>query len=83
MKLLYQSTTNIEEFDQDEDGETCVVDPLEEFEVDEEDFKKSRNDCYKTVAKTHGSCLWVQSGSLCHKHTNISKFGRKEVKKHD
>ena len=47
MKLFYQSTTDIEEFDQDEDGETCVVSPLEEFEVDEEDFKKSRNDCYK------------------------------------
>ena len=40
MKLFYQSTTDIEEFDQDEDGETCVVDPLEEFEVDEEDLKK-------------------------------------------
>lgn len=41
MKLFYQSTTDIEEFDQDDDGETCVVDPLEEFEVDEEDFKKA------------------------------------------
>lgn len=41
MKLFYQSVTDIEEFDQDEDGETCVVSPLEEFEVDEEDFKKA------------------------------------------